>query len=144
MTGTGPVNTRQIGRFAVTASRANGQAFRAALVFGLEVPEQDDDHLPITYPLRWLNEGAVRDAILAALAPVDGQNSKLPVHVEQRLDIPDPLAPDTPYWLELSLTGPDDRHKVQVLADLCDETGTPLGQMTSTLLLINTGAGAAP
>jgi hypothetical protein len=142
MTAAGHSAMRKIGRFAVSAPRDSVAAFRAALTFGLAPPQAGPDTLPPTYPLRWLNEGALQDAILAELLPVDGSAPALPLHVEQRFDIPTSLAPDTPYWLDVSLTGLDAKRMVRVNAQLADDLGNPLGQMTSTLLMIDTGKAA--
>lgn len=129
---------RHIGRFAVSASSDSVAAFRAATTFGQAIPHADDDKLPPTYPLRWLNEGTLQDALLGELLPPDGSTSTLPLHVEQRFNIPTALETDTPYWLHVSLTDADKGQMVRISAQLADDRGNPLGQMSSTLLMIDT------
>lgn len=118
-------------------------SFRAATSIGLASPEPDADTLPPTYPLLWLNEGAVRDAILAELLPSKASETTLPLHVEQSFDIPEVLSPDTRYWMVVSLTDVDARQMVQIIAQIADEKDNPLGQMMCTLLLIDPQNGTA-
>jgi hypothetical protein len=141
ITAAGHGTARQIGRFEVSASSECVAEFRAATTFGLVPQQASADTLPLTYPLRWFNEGQIQDAILAKLLPANGSASTLPLHVEQRLDIPTALALETPYWLHVSLTNADSNQMVRISAQLADERGNPLGQMSSTLLMIDTRQG---
>lgn len=90
-----------VGRFPVSAMRAQIAAFRTALgvLEGVSSPE-----VPLTYPVRWLALPEVRAAIRQSL----GAQAGIPfagvlVHLEQKFAFLVPLRADAAYLMDLYL-----------------------------------------
>lgn len=102
MTGDGPHPLGvHVGRFPVCAMRPQIAAFRKAL--GV-TESASSPEVPLTYPVRWLAQPEVSDAILQTL----GEKAGLPlagvlVHLEQKFAFLAPLRAEAPYLMDLYL-----------------------------------------
>ena len=98
--------------------------------------------VPMTFPLRWLSDPAIRAALVAASLSDSAGTQMLPVHVEQRIALSEPLRIGATYRLALSVEGPDARQILRVTANLSDAQGAEVGSLASRFLLVSTEVGA--
>ena len=121
-------------RFPVTTARAEVAAFAEAL--GLVGPGEAVDRVPLTYPVRWFADDAVRDWIVGVLG-----GEALPVHEMQDFAYRAPLAVDGTYALEVTCSVQEgDLPRITIAAEV--RAGDALiCSARSSILKIRLGAG---
>ena len=136
---------RSVGEFAVTVDATAVAAFAAALggPAPADAPATGAGRVPMTFPLRWLSEPAIRDALLSSALPDTDTARLLPVHIEQRIDLVRPLQIGVGYRLALWVERPDARRILRVTAALSDADGREAGSLETRFLLVSTQAGDA-
>lgn len=130
---------RTVGVFPVTVDAGAVAAFAAAL--GQDAPAGAAAAVPLTFPMRWFAEPAIRSALMSAALPEGGGAHLLPVHIEQRIALSEPLCIGAGYRLTLAVEGPDARRLLRVTASLHDTDGGEVGSLNSGFLLVSTDAG---
>ena len=137
------IGARPVGVFPVSVDAQAVVAFAAAL--GRTDPSDTKAPVPLTFPLRWFSDPAIRAALVAASLPdAAGTPAMLPVHIEQRIALTEPLRIGAAYRLTTSVIGPDARNILRVTATLSDDRGNPVGSLASGFLLVSTDAGQPP
>ncbi|HEX2556668.1 MAG TPA: hypothetical protein VHL98_23480 [Microvirga sp.] len=120
-------------RLEVATARADVAAFADAL--GLVEPGEIPDDVPLTYPIRWLADGAVRDWLVGVLG-----GEGLPVHEMQDFTYFAPLALDRTYALDVTCDVQEgDPPRVTIAAEIRDGDGV-IGSARSSILKIRLGA----
>ena len=126
---------RPVGRFAVSVSQDEAERFAAALALGDgAVPPEA---IPPSYPIAWLGRPDVRRALKAGLDALTGKPGHLPVHVSQTLAYHRALAVDTPYWLDVSLDGPDARGGVGLEVSVRDQAEALIVRLSGVLAMMS-------
>lgn len=139
MTAANPApGARTVGVFPVAVDAHAVAAFAAAL--GQDAPAGGAAAVPLTFPMRWFAEPAIRSALMSAALPEGGGAHLLPVHVEQRIALSQPLRMGAGYRLTLAVEGPDARRLLRVTATLHDTDGGEVGLLNSGFLLVSTDA----
>lgn len=127
---TRPPEVQNLGRFAVSTARAQLEAFCQAT--GSTIAK---DAVPATFPITWISEpklGALLSGMYATL--VDGQAVAL--HAEQSFVYVRPLKPDCSYWLDARFEGPDGSNRCRMSAQILDQGGHVMLDMTSIVALV--------
>ncbi len=115
-----------LGRFSVTGTAAEADAFRAAT----GSPSHDPAILPLTFPMRWLAAPAIRGAMTALVS--DGVAL---VHEAQTFDYERPLRVDEPYTLSVSARRESDPDRLVLLSAITAEDGAPAARLETVLRL---------
>ena len=126
-----PPACRSLGTFAVEAVAAEVDAFRAATCFG---QDGTPGSVPLTFPMRWLMQPDVRQAILTLLPETD----LIPVHEAQSFDYARPLRPGHAYQLAVSGQRLAEPARLLVEATVNDGDGSPCVRLDTTLRLVAT------
>ncbi|HXK54815.1 MAG TPA: hypothetical protein PK405_09025 [Hyphomicrobiales bacterium] len=121
---------RRIGSFDVVAGAERVARFRAALALG-GAGGAGRGEVPVTFPICWLAEPAVKSALLVAL----GGGGKVPVHLDQEMEYFAPLRIGQPYAMDVGLAGPDARGVARVRADLRDGAGARVASVCGSFVL---------
>lgn len=121
-----------LGPFAVSASAAQAAAFGQAI--GAESGSgAGAENLPLTYPVVWLLGPDCRAALMAALG---GGAAQLPVHLDQRVQRHAPLRVGKTYAMALDVTPYDERGAFAVAAEIRDDQGQVMAQLSARLALV--------
>ena len=126
---------RPVGRFAVSVSRVEAERFAATLA--LDDGARPAEGVPPSYPIAWLGRPDVRTALKADLDALAGKPGHLPVHVSQTLTYHAALAIDTPYWLDVSLDGPDGRGGIGLEVSVRDRTEALVVRLSGVLAMMS-------
>lgn len=131
-----------VGVFPVAVDAAAVAGLAAAL--GRGAASGPGRAVPMTFPLRWLSDPAIRAALWAAVLPGTADAKALPVHIEQRIALSEPLRIGAAYHLALWVQPPDARRIARVRATLRDARGRDVGSMETGFLLVSAPVGEAP
>ena len=119
-----------LGPFEVAVDAARVSDFAAAAGAGVGVPA--------TFPIVWLSDPAMKDALRQALGP-----GRLPVHESQSFDYSAPLEPGARYRLEAKARLEAAPDRLIVESRVSDADGGPVVAMRSVLRLVDLAARAA-
>jgi hypothetical protein len=125
---------RPLGVFAVTASRADVEAFRTAT--GSRI---GGDALPLTFPMRWL----VNPDIRAAMATLVPEADLVLVHESQSFDYAVPLRIGAAYALTLQGRRKSDPDQLIVDGTIASRDGSTVATLETILRLFSTTQAAA-
>jgi hypothetical protein len=126
---------RPVGRFAVSVSKDEAERFAAAVALSGEA--RPPEGIPPSYPIAWLGRPDIRAALKADLDALAGKPGHLPVHVSQTLTYHRALVVDTPYWLDVSLDGPDRRGGVGLEVAVRDQAEILVVHLSGVLAMIS-------
>ena len=115
-----------LGTFPVVADGEAVAAFRAATDCAA------DCAVPVTFPMRWLMQPDVRQAIMSLLP----EANLVPVHESQSFDYVEALRVDASYRLLLSGARSREPARLTVQAAIADAAGVELARLDTVLRLI--------
>ncbi len=126
---------KHLGRFEVSARRQDVARFTAA-VAGEASRRDVPVSVPATFPVIWLGCADVKVALRDALATYADEEARAPVHLSQSVACNRPLSIDTPYWMELSLSRPDENGVFRIEAQIFDACNEKQASFAGRLTLV--------
>lgn len=127
---------RHVGRFAVSASSDAVERYGRAVLSMRGEDGRSALAIPASFPIIWLGRDDIKAALQGALGLLAGAGDRAPVHLSQSIVYDRSLALDTPYWLDLGLSGPDERGVVRIEASIVNEQLAPQARLSGRLAFV--------
>jgi hypothetical protein len=134
----GDEQAEALGRFPIIADASRVAQFRAALALPLPQQPTPENDVPLTFPICWLAQAAIKDAISRRLPTREGDHLVL-VHTEQSFHYRAELRIGGSYWLTLDHVGPEADDRFRLEASVRDEGNGVICRMSGRFLLMAGG-----
>ncbi len=126
-----------IGHFEVFADPEAIRKLGALTVIQAQTNDENQEHVPLTYPICWLGEPAVKKALIDSWDQLFDLSSHIPVHLSQNFDYSSTIISGGNYLLDLSIEGPDQKNRVQIEGRVRDESDTLVVTIKMDLIFVD-------